>query len=261
MKVRLTVPDWACDIFVVGGTLFIAGLVALDSAVSCLKERRDSAMYLLRMAILGVGTLGGGAIQTGWALAKKNLKRLWLVLLALAVFAVGCTGRPMSTAEMFPQWNRDPLQGLWIVEGSAPFNFEILDQANRVVASGGDSGTSPLFTFNGRSPVRLYESDQLHLRLSPGYYTVNVRSFYWATTITGRYPQRLYNQTYGLTVTSNNPSACPDDQYTHWDWGWCLRIFPGDIPQRQPPDAISFPQINMSGTGIIGDALEWLRRR
>lgn len=184
-----------------------------------------------------------------------------LLLGAFLLFIVGCAGQPRNMSELFPPFNRDPLEGLWVVEGSAPFNFEILDQSGRAVASGGDSGTSPFFTFNGRSPVRIYRSDTLHLRLTPGYYTIGVRSFYWVTTIAGRYPQRLYNQTYSLTVTGNNPSACPEDQYTHWDWGWCLRISPGDIPQRQPLDAISFPQINIGGTGIIGDAIEWLRRR
>lgn len=180
-------------------------------------------------------------------------KATWLVILAL-IFAAGCAATgPRNQSEMFPAFNQDPSKGLIVIEGSASADISFYDEAGRLIQQWGEAGASPFLTYNGRTKVRLYA-----YQLPVGNYAVEARPFYYYSYFLPgkRALVELPKQNYWVVV-DRNPSDYYDYDYTKRHWGWILRIYSGDIPQEH----FQAPVIDIKGTGIIRDALEWIRAR
>lgn len=186
--------------------------------------------------------------------------------IALGLLAlIGLTGcavtQPISQGEMFPLQPReqDPTIGLIIVEGSAAFKAHVFDEKNNQVAIVSERGANPHVTYNGRTALRIYRSDQLDLRLPAGRYRIEAQPFYYLSVALGvtRIPQYLPRQTYSFVV--GPPDGCYDYEFSRRYWGWCLRMNIGDTPRDTIYNQV--PGVDIGGTGIIGDFLEWLRRR
>ncbi len=195
-------------------------------------------------------------IKTGVEEVRRStMKKLGWLTLALAVLVAGCATQPINQSEMFPVRNTDPTVGLIIVEGTASANLIFKDGAGRVIEEWGERGASPALAYNGRGAVRIY----LH-QLPVGNSTVEVLPFYYRLTpFSGRVRYDLPRQTASVYI-GRDPSAYYDAQYTKRHWGWVLYIYTGNIPDYDP-GTIGMPRVNVTGTGIIGDLIEALRRR
>ncbi len=178
-----------------------------------------------------------------------------MTAVALVVFLIaalgGCT-QPLSKAELFPERLRDGRAGIILIQGEPAANLVFQDQAGREVEKWGERGASPALTIGGQTPTRFY----FHA-LPPGNYRVEVWPFYYRLTIVGRIRKDLPMMTTGATVTSN-PSGCYEPR-TARHYGWCLYIYTGTIPHGEP-GAIDSPRVQVTGSGLIEDVLNFLRR-
>ena len=177
-----------------------------------------------------------------------------LILGGLLLFMSSCAAtQPRDEGEMMPAFNADPRLGIIIIEGSAAAKIDFYDQADRLIESWNEKGANPSLVYNGRTKVRGYKH-----KLEYGEYRIEILPFY--------YPSQFYPQVRNLAelprpsnwISVNRiPSDYYDYEYTKRHWGWILRIYTGDIPQNH----YQSPLIDIRGTGIMEDAVEWLRRR
>ena len=161
---------------------------------------------------------------------------LCLVLGWLAGCAHFDPAAPRNERETFPVRNQDPRWGIIVNEGTAPGNFFLYDQANRLVEQGYLAGANRFFTINGQT-VPHYWARQLDF----GSYRVEFFPFYYQTDIVaplfgkpGRYRIDLPKQEYSIYV-GRNPTAYYDWGYysiggTYRHWGWILRLNGGYVP-------------------------------
>ncbi len=204
------------------------------------------------------GIRGMRVVGNRWPLRYRLLLVAACLLLGILLLSVfGCTG-PTNMAEMLSVSNTDPEEGILILEGAPSSITGIYDDAGRLVGIIPEKGVSPALTFKGRTVVRLYTSSRFNLRLPRGNYYTVTQSRYWRTIFfpPARVKRGLLDQSASFSVTGN-PRSCYESEYTMLYWAWCLRINTGTIPQYEP-GAIGFPKVDISGTGIIGDALRGL---
>lgn len=179
---------------------------------------------------------------------------LWLLVLGLLVSASGCAASgPRTPTEMFPATNTDPRLGLIIVEGSPAVNLDFYDQAGRLIEQWAEAGADPAWTYNGRVRTRMY----LH-RLERGKYRVEIRPFYYVSRLfSPRSLVEIPRRSVWVSV-NQDPADHYDYRYTKRHWGWILQVDTGNIPRA---DAGHFPWVDIQGTGLMKDIVDWLGGR
>ena len=182
-------------------------------------------------------------------------RMIWVFALGfLVVVGSGCAATgPRTPEEMFPPTNSDPRLGLVIVEGSPSVNIDFYDRAGRLIEQWAEAGANPAWTYNGKVKTRVY----LH-RLEVGEYWIEIRPFYYVSHLF--FPRSLVElpRSSAWISVDQNPGDRYDSRYTKRYWGWILHIHTGEIPHANYSYS---PKINIQGTGIIKDFVDWLGGR
>lgn len=171
---------------------------------------------------------------------KEIFVRIWhaflFIILALANACMPVATRPRNIQEAFPQWNRDPQKGIFVIEGTPDADVVIYDEAGRPVATFYVEGANPRVRINGRFiPRRVVWS------LPIGRYRAEVFPFYYVDSLLwGRQRIDLRPRSLSFRVDDDPLDAYDRSGFDHGygggfgtgrSWGWIARIHTGHIPR------------------------------
>lgn len=157
------------------------------------------------------------------------VRRFWKLFAAMVAIAAtvtllsGCAtlhdpAKPETAAQEFPLHNQDPRVGLIVNSGTAPMNFVVYDQANRLIENNYLSGANRFFLQSNGQPYPQYWAR----KFGEGCYRIETYPFYFSMVWIAMAKVRvdLPKQAYSVCI-GKNPTAY---NYAGSNWGWLLQI-------------------------------------